>query len=284
MELDCGLRTELSDDLWFRLLDDVERELVAEMADGPPMRVLEIAPRLGGVATLLSDRHEAWALHDGTTPLSPALTTCPIEYPYPLEDESIDLVLLLGRIEEDDAPARTLGEIRRVLREGGRALIAVANPAAVPGASTPYPEILAESALPGLLARHDLLIDRLHAWGPQGSKPIAWIGSALRALRSSASEHNRIGVVLFQQGRPGQAWTHFERAIELEPDLADAHFNRAAIHRLAGREDLYREGLDATLRAAPDHPGALEEMRKLTRGKDEQSSIPSESEALEIGS
>ncbi len=284
MELDCGLRTELSDDVWFRLLDDVEGELVGEMADGPPLRVLEITPRLGGVVTLLSDRHDAWALHDGWTPLSPAVTTYPIEHPFPMEDESVDLVLLLGRLEGDDAPARTLGEIRRVLREGGRALIAVANPAAVPGASAPYPEILAESALPGLLARHDLLIDRLHAWGPKGTEPIAWIGSALRALRSSASEHNRIGVVLFKQGRPGQAWTHFERAIELDPDLADAHFNRAAVHRLAGREDLYKEGLNATLQSAPDHEGALEEMRKLSGERTDSSKIAPEPATMEIGS
>ena len=254
MELDCGLRTELSDDVWFRLLDDVEGELVGEMADGPPLRVLEITPRLGGVVTLLSDRHDAWALHDGWTPLSPAVTTYPIEHPFPMEDESVDLVLLLGRLEGDDAPARTLGEIRRVLREGGRALIAVANPAAVPGASAPYPEIL------------------------------AWIGSALRALRSSASEHNRIGVVLFKQGRPGQAWTHFERAIELDPDLADAHFNRAAVHRLAGREDLYKEGLNATLQSAPDHEGALEEMRKLSGERTDSSKIAPEPATMEIGS
>ncbi len=265
MNADPGLRSELDDEVWLRLLDDIERQLIAEQAQGPPLRVLEIAPRLGGVATLLCDRHQVRVLDQGETPLSPALTRHRFALPFPdCEDESVDLVLLLGRLEHDEAPAATLAEVRRVLREGGRLVFAVVDPRALPGARPPYPEILSEAALPGLLARHDLLIERLHPWGPKGAEAHARVGVALRALRSAAAEHNRIGVTLFQQGKTGEAWCRFQRAIDLDPSLADALFNRASLQRLGGRPDLFRAGLEAVLRIAPDHPGANAELQRQT--------------------
>jgi len=41
-----------------------------------------------------------------------------------------------------------------------------------------------------------------------------------------AEAHNNLGIALASQGRISQALPHFERAVELNPNMADARANR----------------------------------------------------------
>jgi tetratricopeptide (TPR) repeat protein len=41
-----------------------------------------------------------------------------------------------------------------------------------------------------------------------------------------AEAHNNLGIALASQGRIAEALKHFERAVELNPNLADARANR----------------------------------------------------------
>jgi SAM-dependent methyltransferase len=265
MNNDAGLPATLSDETWIHLLDTVERDLIGDRADGAPLTLLELHPRLGGVVTLLSDRHKALALVTTEALLSPAVEShVSSDGIFPFADESIDLLFLLDGLATDPAPARTLAEISRVLREGGQLIVAVLNPAAVIGGTPVYPELMSDSALPGLLAAQDLLLDRLQSWGPREGTVLAWLGIAVRARRSQPAQHNRLGVKLFEQGRIAAAWRHFDLAVQLDPELLDARLNRATIFRLAGRTERYREELQDILRCDPEHEGARAALNATT--------------------
>jgi Flp pilus assembly protein TadD len=67
-----------------------------------------------------------------------------------------------------------------------------------------------------------------------------------------------LGVVLEDQGRCAEAITAYERAIDLGPSSADAHFNLARLLELGGR----RAGDEVLLRRAVRH---LVRYRDLTR-------------------
>lgn len=257
MDRTAGLRATLPDDVWIHLLDAVERDLIDESRLAEPLTILEIAPRLGGLVTLFSDRHEAHALLPREVPLSPAVEAHVSKNGVlPFADESIDLIFLLDALATDPAPAHTLAECARVLREGGEIVLAVVNPAAVAGALPHYPELMTDAALPGLLSAHDLLLEALHTWGPRKGQALAWLGRAVRARHSRAADHNRLGVTLFQQGKIGAAKRRFDRAVELDPELLDARMNRATIIRMAGHEAKYRAELEEILRRNPEHAGA----------------------------
>lgn len=262
MEWDSGLPTQLSDDHWLRLLDDIEGRIIGDRANGPSLRILELGPRLGGLVTLLSDRHEVHALQRDQSLLSPAVPAQPWTLPFPWPDQSMDLVLMLGSLESDETPGQTLAEVRRVLKEEGETIIAVVNPATIPGACPPFPELLNDKALPGLLGRFDLLLRSLLSWGGK-ERTLVWIGSAVRAANCASLDHNRIGITLFQQGKLGAAWRHFDRARSIDPTCADALFNQAAILRMTGRLDHYCAALEATLEIAPDHADARQALEEL---------------------
>ena len=50
--------------------------------------------------------------------------------------------------------------------------------------------------------------------------------AALEIQPDWAEAHNNLGIALASQGRLAAALTHFERAVDLKPTLADARVNR----------------------------------------------------------
>jgi hypothetical protein len=60
--------------------------------------------------------------------------------------------------------------------------------------------------------------------------------AALRHCPASALLHYNRGVALDHLGQPEQAAASYERSLELDPRLADAHFNLAQLHQQAGDE------------------------------------------------
>ena len=63
--------------------------------------------------------------------------------------------------------------------------------------------------------------------------------------------HGGLGAILQRQGDLGAARHHLQRALELEPGLAEARNNLAVVHEAAGRMVEARDELEQTVRSAP---------------------------------
>lgn len=76
----------------------------------------------------------------------------------------------------------------------------------------------------------------------------------LRADPGNPQAHLRLGYVLLDAGRCGEATTHFSRAIEAHLPSADAHLGRAACETAAKDIDAARRTLVAAQTVEPDNP------------------------------
>lgn len=79
-------------------------------------------------------------------------------------------------------------------------------------------------------------------------------GGPVAARRISAAEHFERGCEL--DGVPAtlaEAAASYRRAIELDPDFADAHCNLGTLHFNQGRRDLAKACYERALQADPDH-------------------------------
>ena len=68
----------------------------------------------------------------------------------------------------------------------------------------------------------------------------------LTAFPTHGEAHSRLGAVLIRQGKTSEAIVHMERAVELRPDLFEAHANLAQIYTWSGQRD---QAIDASCRA-----------------------------------
>ena len=70
---------------------------------------------------------------------------------------------------------------------------------------------------------------------------------AIWAKEDFAEAHNNLGYVLRRQGGEhyNAALEHYDRALELDPKLAEAYMYRGVLHALSGDEDSARKDLEA---------------------------------------
>ena len=76
-----------------------------------------------------------------------------------------------------------------------------------------------------------------------------------RALRSHAipQSHYAYASALAQLGRNDEALQHYSRAVEMQPDFAEAHNNRANLLLAAGQREAAITGYHAALKIKPDY-------------------------------
>ncbi len=69
--------------------------------------------------------------------------------------------------------------------------------------------------------------------------------------------HNRLGAVYGRENRLDEAERHFQRALELQPDMAEAHANLASVYGRRGQVDEAIAELETALRCDPNNLLAL---------------------------
>lgn len=80
---------------------------------------------------------------------------------------------------------------------------------------------------------------------------------------SQASELNRRGVLLKQQGQVSAAAECYEQAVRLDPNFAEAHFNLGLLRRSLGQLDLALDSIEKTAALRPDVPAVRYELGQL---------------------
>ena len=83
------------------------------------------------------------------------------------------------------------------------------------------------------------------------------------ALADTAQLHNTAGLAFYYQGNLKTAYDEFVRALELDPNAPDPHFN---LGRIFEKQARYKEALDQyrqTLSLRPDHSGAQEGVGRM---------------------
>ena len=80
---------------------------------------------------------------------------------------------------------------------------------------------------------------------------------ALRVTRSSPVAEDNLAVALSNLGKLDEAIIHHRRALGIEPEWADAHFNLGSTYLKAGRSDKAIPEFRAALRVNPRHAQAL---------------------------
>jgi tetratricopeptide (TPR) repeat protein len=86
----------------------------------------------------------------------------------------------------------------------------------------------------------------------QDDAAIAEWNKALEMDPDSAEAHNNLGVLLTRKGSFDQAMTHFRRATELKPDYAQAHYNLGGIFSRQGRWDEAIAEWQRTIQSNPE--------------------------------
>ena len=96
---------------------------------------------------------------------------------------------------------------------------------------------------------------------------IAHYEQALRIKPDDAEAHNNLAVALLQTGRINEAIAQFEQALQLKPDYAEAHVNLAVALENTGRR---REAVDhyqQALKLQPDLARASNALARLRTGQ-----------------
>jgi tetratricopeptide (TPR) repeat protein len=75
---------------------------------------------------------------------------------------------------------------------------------------------------------------------------------ALEIKPDYAEAHNNLGIVLFEEGRGDEAITHFQSALQIKPDYAEGQYNLGNALRQKGRADEAVTHYQAALRIQPD--------------------------------
>ncbi len=88
------------------------------------------------------------------------------------------------------------------------------------------------------------------------SESIAQMTEAARLRPNSAKVHDKFGIVLSRFLETKVAGKEFEKAIALDPTLADAHINLALIQAQAGELELAAEHLDRAIQLLGNTPAA----------------------------
>ena len=76
-------------------------------------------------------------------------------------------------------------------------------------------------------------------------------------VRGTDRGGNNLGLVVMQSGRSADAVSSFARAVELQPDYAEAHYNLAQAYNGVGRSPAAVGEFREALRVRPDWPTAL---------------------------
>jgi tetratricopeptide (TPR) repeat protein len=86
---------------------------------------------------------------------------------------------------------------------------------------------------------------------------------ALEIQPQYAEAHNNLGNVLRQKGRVDEAIIQYQKAVEIEPDFAMAHYNLGMVLAQKGLADEAIAQFKETLRFKPDDTNAKEWLRRL---------------------
>ncbi|HXV65408.1 MAG TPA: tetratricopeptide repeat protein [Vicinamibacteria bacterium] len=111
-------------------------------------------------------------------------------------------------------------------------------------------------------------LDQLRALGYLETPSESGLGSD-GAVESSPEIHNNLGRVYLQNGEPDKARREFEKALELDPDNADALLSIAQIHRVEGRVVQAEQLVKRALQADPNSIGALSQLAEIKRDLDD---------------
>jgi tetratricopeptide (TPR) repeat protein len=93
---------------------------------------------------------------------------------------------------------------------------------------------------------------------------------ALEVNPDYAAGHNNLGYALAQQGRPAEAVPYYRRALQLQPDFAAAHNNLGLALAQLGHEDEAVHEFEEALRVAPDLSMAHNNLARVLAGRGER--------------
>jgi methionine biosynthesis protein MetW len=112
---------------------DERGQVFASLVAGPGKRVLDLGCRFGALTQAYADGNDVTGVDVDREALAEAAKLgidthhADVEEPLPFEDESFDVVVAGELLEHLRDPRRVVGEIRRVLRPGGRFVGSVPN-------------------------------------------------------------------------------------------------------------------------------------------------------------
>ncbi len=123
------------------------------------------------------------------------------------------------------------------------------------------------------LAPHDskaaLSMAEIHVGRGELEDALVVVAAAAVAEGAPALVHNRHGELLVLVGRQEEAFAELERALELNPQLAEARFNLAVLYEERGEVEQAIELYDQAIRRAPRHFQAQFNLGRLHAGRGE---------------
>jgi tetratricopeptide (TPR) repeat protein len=125
-------------------------------------------------------------------------------------------------------------------------------PVALGGLASRRPRLAAAATAAVVVALAGMTFVRNATWG---SEIRLWSDAAAKSPGLVRAQTN-LGVALSRAGRHEEALSAYERALALEPDSAELHYDRVFSLRALGREQEAEGELDLVLHLAPDHAGA----------------------------
>ena len=96
---------------------------------------------------------------------------------------------------------------------------------------------------------------------------IAHFEQALRIKPDYAEAHNNLGIALELAGKIEEAITHFEQALRIKPDYVWAHYNLGAALEKAGGVPEAIEHYEQALKLQPDFAPARNALARLQAGQ-----------------
>ena len=89
------------------------------------------------------------------------------------------------------------------------------------------------------------------------------------AEAASPEQHNGLGRIHLRNGEPDKALTEFQKALELDPNNAEALLNIGAIRQSEGRTDLAQQLVQQALKVDPNSIGALAQLAEIRRDQNQ---------------